>query len=440
MDLGATSIRVASVDLGAEKPHVEILHRWRHSPITDAAGHLRWDWPAIIRHVEKGLTLGIESGPVASIGVDGWGVDYGLLDEAGGLVDLPYAYLGSRTVGWESVADRIGVERLYRTTGIQLMGLNTIFQLEADPPGRQAAASNMLLLPDLLVNHLTGWIGCERSNMSTTGLMDARSFDWSGDLVNEVGVDSSLLPRPALAGTPVGEWQGVPVHLVGSHDTASAFLGMPARPDGTSIFVSAGSWVIVGVEQEQPDTSPGARRLNFSNEAGALRGVRFLKNVVGFWMLEQCRSAWGDPSIEELIEEANSVQDGVPTFDAMDHRFVGTDDMVADVREAAGLIKGAPRSVIVRSIIESIVSGVIGVVDDLEDVTGVERGHIVVAGGASRISLLAELLATRSGLDVTVGSPEAAALGNAVVQALALGHFTDISDARAWLSSTSVAA
>ena len=433
VDLGATSVRVAAIDLDDEMPSVDVIHRWRHEPVADHRGSLRWDWTGIVHHVEKGLRLGMDAGPVASIGVDGWGVDYGLIDAAGELVDQPYAYRDTRTSRWEQTATRIGVDRLYEVTGVQLMGLNTIFQLAADSPERHAKAHRLLLLPDLMVHHLTGWVGAERSNLSTTGLMDADTGDWSDALIACLGVDRTLFPAPASAGTGVGEWNGVPIHLVGSHDTASAFLGMPgAGPD--TVFVSTGSWVIVGVERPAPDTSPAALAANFSNEAGALGGIRFLKNVVGFWILEQCRTGWGNPPIEDLIGEAGAMWDGVPTFDASDHRFVSAHDMLAEVHAAAGLPQDAPRPVVVASILRSIVAGVVRVVGEIHTALGRRPTRLALVGGGARIALLAELLEAESGLDVVVGSPEATAIGNAVAQGIAIGRFDGLGDAREWVS------
>lgn len=439
VDLGATSIRVAAIDLDRHEPSVDVLHRYHHSPVPDSKGALRWDWDGIVAQVERGLRMGLESGPVASIGVDGWGVDYGYIDASGGLVDDPYAYRDDRTEDWEKTANRIGIERLYDITGVQLMGINTIFQIAADSTNRMGRADKLLLLPDLLVNHLTGWVGVERSNLSTTGLMDTHTGDWSDELTSKIGINRSLLPEPQSAGARAGDWRGTPVHLVGSHDTASAFLGMPGAGPG-SIFVSTGSWVIVGVERATPDTSASARAANFSNEAGALGGVRFLKNVVGFWILEQCRAAWGDPPIEELITEAGEVEEEVPTFDASDHRFVRASDMLGEVLAAAGLASDTPRRIVVRSIIASIVDGVVGVIDEIEAAIERPAARLVLVGGGSRIPLLADLLAARSGLEVVVGSSEATALGNAIVQGIALGRFGDLAEARGWLAPSGVPA
>jgi len=435
VDLGATSVRVAAVDLSAEEPSVEILHRWEHSPIRVEDGSLRWDWPRIVSEVEAGLEKGLATGSVASIGVDGWGIDYGLIDGTGRLVDLPFSYRDSRTDRWQSTAERIGPERLYERTGVQMMAINTIFQLSVHDPGELGRASRILLLPDLLIHHLTGQVAAERSNVSTTALMDIRTGEWAADLVADLSLDPSMFPPVVDAGTAAGTWRGIPVHLVGSHDTASAFLGMPGGTSPGTIFVSAGTWVLVGMERPGPDTSSRAREANFSNEAGALGGIRYLKNVHGLWILEQCRQAWGGPPIGMLLEEAASLEGPVPTFDAGDHRFVSPADMLREVQEAADLPPGTPRSVIARSVIESIVGGIGTVVEELTEITGEDPARVAVVGGGARVPLLHELLSRRTGLPVVRGSQEATALGNAIVQGLAIGAFESLDEARQWLGA-----
>jgi rhamnulokinase len=435
VDLGATSIRVAAIDLSAPQPDVDVLHRWEHQPVRAKDGTLRWDWPRIVAEVETGLALGLDTGPVASIGVDGWGVDYGLIEPGGDLVALPFSYRDPRTDDWRSTAETVGLERLYQLTGVQIMGINTIFQLAAHDREELDQAGRLLLLPDLLVHHLTGFEGAERSNVSTTSLMDIRGGDWAWDLIDDLSIERSLFPEVAGAGTFAGKWQGKPVHLVGSHDTASAFLGMPAGSSPGTVFVSAGTWVLVGVERPGPDTSPKARQANFSNEAGALGGVRFLKNVVGLWILEQCRQAWGAPPIEVLLEEAADISHPVPTFDAGDHRFVSPVDMVKEVEEAARLEPGSPRSVVSRTVIESIVEGIAGVVEELEAIDGVEPRQLAVVGGGSRVPLMHELLSDRTRLPVVRGSQEATALGNALAQGLSIGFFDDLAHAREWVGA-----
>lgn len=436
VDLGATSVRVAAVDLAAERPDVEVLHRWPHAPVRAADGSLRWDWDRIVAEVARGLQMGLDDGPVASIGVDGWGVDYGLIGGDGELVSAPYSYRDDRTARWRRLADAIGPDVLYQTTGIQLMPINTIFQLAAHDREELDRAARLLLLPDLLVRWLTGFEGAERSNASTTALMDARTGKWAAQLVDAVGLHPRLLPTIVPAGTRVGEWHGVPVHTVGSHDTASAFVGVPGVPPAGTAIISSGTWVLVGAERRTPDTSERARVANFSNEAGALGGVRFLKNVMGLGMLEQLRSAWGDPPVGELIAAAGDVTGRVPIVDATDLRFVAPDDMEAEVRDAANLGSGAGRGDVVRCTLESIASAVAGIVDQLDHALGRPIAQIMVVGGGARIGLLNDLFAVHTGVPVVVGSPEATALGNAVVQGLPLGRFEDVTDARRWLAAT----
>jgi len=441
VDLGATSGRVAAVDLTASEPTVEVVHRWANAPVVAADGSLRWDWAMLTGEVERGLGVALDRGPVASIGVDGWGVDYGLIDESGALVTAPYSYRDRRTDGWRSIVERVGAEKLYGITGIQLMGINTIFQLaahlDADRPTLERA-NRALLLPDLLVNQLTGWIGAERSNASTTGLLDAQTGQWSPELLDDLGLPANLLPTPvSLAGSAVGRWRGVPVNLVGSHDTASAFLGMPGGGEPGTVFVSTGTWIIVGIELPEADTSNAVAKANFSNEAGAFGGVRLIKNVVGFWLLEQCRPGWGEPPVELLFAEASAV-DNTPLFDARDERFVSPVDMEAEIRHAAGIGPDAERAVVVRSIVESMAAGVAGVVDELRSLGAAVPQRLAITGGGARSELLRQALERHCGLPVLVGSTEATALGNAMAQGVAIGHFAAPAEGRSWIANATV--
>ncbi|MGH2663456.1 MAG: rhamnulokinase [Actinomycetota bacterium] len=437
VDLGATSVRVVSVDVSAPVPTPEVVYRWPHGPVQHLDGGLRWDWERICAEVQRGLLAGLELGPHASIGVDGWGVDYGLIGTGGDLLSPPYSYRDVRTRGWQTLADRIGRERLYQMTGIQLMPINTLFQLDAHDPGELDRASRLLLLPDLLVHHLTGFVGAERSNASTTALLDTGTGEWSSDLIEAVGLDPSLLPPIVTAGDAAGSWKGVPVHAVGSHDTASAFLAVPGITTPSTAVISSGTWVLVGAERPVADVSTAAGAANFSNEAGALGGVRFLKNVMGFWMLEQCRRAWGDPPIKELIDAAGAVSRPVPLVDAADQRFLAPSDMEGEVRAAAGLGAAASRAEVVRCILESIAAGSARVIEELGRITGTRVDEIFVVGGASRIGLMNELFAQHTGLPVTAGSPEATSLGNAIAQGITLGRFESLDDARLWVAAGS---
>jgi len=226
----------------------------------------------------------------------------------------------------------------------------------------------------------------------------------------------------------VGSWQGVPVHLVGGHDTASAVVAMGADPGIGSAFVSSGTWWIVGREQAQPDLSAAARVANFANEIGALEGVRLLKNLAGAWLVERCRPAWGDPPIADLMAAAATVDGPERVLDVADPRFLNPDDMLAAVTADLGLPAAAPPPVVVRGIVESQVAGTAAVLRELGGVTDVH-----VFGGAQS-ALYRRLLAERTGLPVCSGPVEATALGNALVQGIALGVYDDLADARRHLA------
>jgi rhamnulokinase len=429
VDMGATSVRVAVVELDADTPKVEIVHRWPHGPERRPDGSVRWRWAELVENVRRGLDLALELGPLASIGVDGWAVDYGLLGEDGRLLSDPHSYRSSRTEGWRDTARALGEAELYRRTGIQLMPINTIFQLAVHDRDELARAGALVMLPELVASELTGQISSEHSNAGTTGLLDVATGEWAGDLAEAVGLDPAILPPPERAGRLLGDYRGTPVHLVAAHDTACAFAASPLDGDGRAL-VSSGTWFLVGVERAAPDTSEAAREANFSNEVGALGGYRFLKNVTGFWLLERCAAEWEITGREALTLAAEAR--AAPVFDVDDERFLAPDSMDAEVRAAARITDTAERGVVARSIVESVADGVARVVEELGRQAGRVR-ELVVAGGGSSSPFLLERLESKTNLPVVAGAAEASALGNALVQGIALGRFADLADARRWI-------
>jgi len=429
VDCGATSVRVCRVDLDAPELEPEVVHRVAHTPRTDASGHLRWDWSTITAAVVEGLERCLELGPLASIGVDTWAVDYGLLDADGQLIGDPYCYRDDRTDGYRAIVNDVGAAAMYAVNGLQLQPFNTIFQLAVHDRAELERAERLLWLPELIVHHLAGVRVTERTSAGSSGLVDLATGRWSSALLDVAGVDSGLLGAIVPAGSVVGEWRGVPVALVGGHDTASAVAGMGrAAPDG-SAFVSSGTWMLTGVERNGPDTSEWARTRNFTNEAGALGGIRFLRNVTGFWLLEQCRPRWGDPGIGALVAGAEKVGVDVPVVDVDDESLRAPDDMLAAYTTLAGLAVDAEPAVVTRSIVESIATRTARVVDELAEVAAFD--DIVLFGGAARMDLLVDRLADLTGHNVRVGSAEAAALGNAIVQGVAIGTYESLDDGRA---------
>jgi rhamnulokinase len=432
VDMGATSVRVAVVDLDAGAPRIEIVHRWRHGPETRPDGSTRWRWGELLENVRLGLERVLQTGPVASIGVDGWGVDYGLLDEQGRLLSDPHSYRSPRTGRWRDVARLLGEGELYRRTGVQLMPINTIFQLAAHDRAELDRAARLLMLPELLAYELTGEAVGERTNAGTTGLLDVATGTWAGDLAAAVGIPAAILPTVEPAGRMLGRYRGAPVHLVAAHDTACAVAASPLGPAARG-FVSAGTWFLVGVERAAADTSETARADNFSNEPGALGGYRFLKNVPGFWLLERCAAEWEDTTVRELLNLAEASDLSARVFDVHEDRFLAPERMEHEVRAAAGLGADAPRAAVVSSIVRSVAAGVALVVDELRAIHPV--GELAVVGGGAASPVVKRALEEAAGVRVVAGAVEAAALGNALLQGMSLGRFSSLEEARAWAAA-----
>ncbi|MBA2384490.1 MAG: rhamnulokinase [Actinobacteria bacterium] len=432
VDMGATSVRVAVVELEAEAPRLEIVHRWQHGPETCPDGSVRWRWPELLKNVRLGLDHALETGPIASIGIDGWAVDYGLLDEQGRLLSDPHSYRSTRTDGWRAVARSLGEADLYRRTGVQLMPINTIFQLAAHDRTELERAARLLMLPELVAYELTGAAVSERSNAGTTGLLEVATGAWANDLAEAVGVSSSILPVVRPAGQLLGEHRGVPVHLVAAHDTACAVAASPLGPADRG-FLSAGTWFLVGIERPAADTSEAARAANFSNEPGAAGGFRFLKNVPGFWLLERCASEWGDTTGRELLDLPGAGDQVGSIFDVRENRFLAPEHMADEVRAAAGLAADAPRAAVVSSIVRSIAANVASVIDELRSIQPLSELAIVGGGAASPV--VRRAVEEAAGVRLVAGPPEATALGNALLQGLSLGRFWTLGDARAWAAA-----
>jgi rhamnulokinase len=429
VDCGATSVRVCRVDLDAPELQPEVVHRVAHTPRRDAAGHLRWDWDAILAAVVEGLE---RCGAIDSIGVDTWAVDYGLLAADGTLLGDPYSYRDRRTDGYLDLVAEFGGREMYAINGLQLQPFNTVFQLAVHDRAELGRAARLLWLPELIVHALSGVAVTERTSAGSSGLVDVATGGWSPELLALAGVDPRILGDIEPAGRVVGEWRGVPVSLVAGHDTASAVAGMGSGAPGGSAFVASGTWMLTGIERAEPDTSAWAYERNYTNEAGALGGTRFLRNVTGFWLLEQCRRSWGAASIEQLLAAARVVDGEVPIVDVDDDRLRAPDDMLGEYTALAGLPRDAPAGVVTRSIVESIVTRTADVIEELADVTRFD--DVVLFGGAARITLLSGRLAERAGRPVRIGSTEATALGNSIVQGIALGVFASIDEGRSRLA------
>ncbi len=430
VDLGASSVRVAVVDLEADRPEVEIVSRVAHRPTRRGDGTLRWELDRIVSAVHTGIERALEDGRLASIGVDTWGVDYGLLDADGIPLADPVAYRDARTTSWRQTVERVGERRLYELAGLQLVPYTTLFQLAAHDRDELASASRLLMMPELVTHLLADGIDhvVGRTPAGTTGLIGIDDGGWSDELVAAAGIPHRLLPTVITEPRPVGRFRGVPVQLTAGHDTACAFAAA-AGPE--AIVLSAGTWLLVGMLVADPFTGEDAFDANLSNEPAYPAGFRLLRNVAGMWLLDRCLDAWGI-SIRDATEHLDVELDG-PTFDATDTRFLAPDDMPAAIAAAAGLPDPADTRTVTSCILRSLATTTAGIVDDLRTVTSRSPTEIVIVGGGSRIAALNGLLELACGLPVRVGPVEATALGNALIQGIGLRRFASLQEAQRWM-------
>ena len=460
VDLGATSGRVMACRVGPRTLHLEELHRFPNGGVR-ARGSLLWDVLGIHREVLTGIREVARTGPLHGIGIDSWAVDYGLLDRDGALLGNPFTHRDSRTDGVPArVLEQVDAAELYAVTGLQQLPFNTLYQLVASlGSAALESAETLLLLPDLLAYWLTGVVGAERTNASTTQLYDVRSGEWALDLAKRLGLPWAILPPLRDPGSvigpvlpEVGEHVGardVPVIAVGSHDTASAIVAVPAG-DESFAYISSGTWSLVGLELETPVLTEAARLADFTNEGGVDGTVRFLKNVMGLWVLSESLRTWADQRIGQatlplLLEAATEAPPMRTVIDINDPRLltpgtVSTNSMptrIQQLAEEAG--EPIPRTpvAITRCILDSLALAYRRNVRLAAELAGRDVDVVHLVGGGSQNALLCQLTADALGVPVLAGPSEAAALGNGLVQARTLGvDLPDLAAMRALVRRT----
>ena len=440
VDLGASSGRVVVGRVGPRELRLEEVHRFPNEPVALPDG-LHWDVLRIYREILEGLRIAArgEDKP-SSVGVDSWGVDFGLLDGKGSLVGNPFHYRDPRhAAGAALVHERARQASLYKRTGIQFLPFNTLYQLAAlDGTDALARSRAMLLMPDLVGYWLTGEIAAEETNASTTGLLDPSSREWAWDLIETLGHPRSLFPalrRPGALLGPIrydvaaetGLDEGTPVTHVGSHDTASAVVAVPAGGPRFA-YIACGTWSLVGVELTSPVLSEESRAANFTNEAGVDGRVRYLRNVMGLWLLQETMRTWeraGQPEeLGRLISLAAALPGGGPVIDPDEPVFLPPGDMPSRIEDAClrtGVPPPASRAAVVRCILDSLAAAYARAVDDAVRLSGADVSTIHLVGGGALNELLCQLTADACGLPVIAGPVEATAVGNVLVQARARG-------------------
>jgi rhamnulokinase len=436
VDLGAESGRVMLASVGADDLALTEVHRFRNGPVR-VLDTLHWDVLRLFEEIVTGLRDATRRvSTLNSLGIDSWGVDYGLLDASGGLLANPVHYRDSRTDGvMPRVVAGLGADRLYRTTGLQLLPFNTLFQLvAAAEAGQLAGAERLLMIPDLLSYWLTGEAASELTNASTSQLLDARTRTWATGLIRAAGLPTGLFGPLRSPGDPAGTLRDelglgpIPVTAVGSHDTASAVVAVPMEDPGRSAYISCGTWSLVGVELETPVLTEASRVANFTNEAGVDGTVRYLRNVMGLWLLQESVRGWrerGDPtSLPTLLVQAAGAPGLAAVVDALDPAFVPPGNMPARIARAcreSGQAPPATPAATVRCIVDSLALAHRSVVARVQQLTGRSLEVVHLVGGGARNQLLCQLTADACRLPVVAGPFEATAIGNALVQARALG-------------------
>jgi rhamnulokinase len=440
IDLGAESGRVVLGRLARGRASLEVVHRFPNRPVHLPDG-LHWNLLALFAEALDGLGRAARSAALCGVGVDAWGVDYALLDGRGRVLGLPFHYRDRRTEGMIGRAHaRVPREELYAVTGIQTMPINTVFQLLADE-GSPAldAAERIALVPDLLALWLTGELTNEATAASTTGLLDARTGTWARELIVRLGLpDAPFEGDPVEPGTRLGavlahhDAAGAPVYAVAGHDTASAFAAAPLTSPGAAVL-SSGTWSLLGLELDEPILTPEACGFNLTNERGVDGTIRLLRNVMGLWLVQECRRRFGG-DYDELHRLAHEARAGVPLFDPDRDELLAPDDMPAQIAaacEEAGQASPRTPGEFVRSILVSLACKYRLVLERLERVSGREIELVHVIGGGGRNELLCRLTADIAARPVFAGPVEATALGNVLVQARAVGELGSLAEVRA---------
>ncbi len=445
VDIGASSGRHMLGCVEDGRIQMEEIYRFDNGMVKKD-GHLCWDLERLFQEIVKGMAVCKSMGRIpVSMGIDTWAVDYVLLDRDRKVTGNTYGYRDSRTQGMDGVVNGIiPAEELYARTGIQKQMFNTIYQLTAlkeQEPQILEQAEKMLLIPDYFAYRLTGVAKTEYTNATTTQLVSPVTKDWDYELIGKLGIKSSIFGEITMAGTEVGSLTKEIEEMVGynlrviqtaTHDTASAVVAVPAEKD--ALYISSGTWSLMGVEQEEADCSEESRRANLTNEGGYGYRYRFLKNIMGLWMIQSVRHEYGDSySFAQLCQMAAECRDFPSRVDVNDERFLAPESMMEAIRsvcresgQKAPETPGEMATVIYQSLAESYGE----TVKEIESITGKHYDSINIVGGGANADYLNQLTADRTGRTVYSGPTEATAIGNLSVQMLKAGEYGSLKEVR----------
>ncbi|HEY9166385.1 MAG TPA: rhamnulokinase family protein [Candidatus Kryptonia bacterium] len=451
-DFGADSGRAILGIVSGGKVRLEEVHRFPNRQIT-IDGHLHWDAAYLLDELKKGLSLAVKQGhaDISSVGIDSWGVDFAIVGEDGRLIEQPYSYRDSRTNGMmEQVFKKISKAEIYSCTGIQFMQINSIYQLYSefcDNPARLNSSVTLLFMADLFNYFLTGKKLSEYTIASTSQLLNVHEKRWDSKIFSSLGLPIGIMapivdpgtilgPLARELGRESGLGEDVNVVAVGCHDTASAVAAVPATGDDWA-FLSSGTWSIIGTELDHPNVSEEALRDDFTNEGGVRNRIRFVRNVMGMWLLQELRRNWKvegkDYSYDELSNMAEHARRIGSVIDPEDMSFLNPPYMAAVVRDYCKKThQRIPQTdeEIVFCVLHSLAIKYSSTLQKMRCITGRKTSRLHIVGGGSRNDLLNQMTADACGIPVTAGPAEATALGNIMVQAMADGEVESLDEAR----------
>jgi rhamnulokinase len=453
LDLGASSGRAILGTLDGTLTFEEV-HRFPNGGI-EQDGRMRWDFDALWREIQEGIrkATALSDGPIDSIGIDTWGVDYGLLDADGELLEPPVHYRDARTNGMMDAAFEVTPRaEIFQSTGLQFIQLNTIFQLFAEArsgSGLLEKADKLLMIPDVFTYFLTGVKKAEFTDVSTTQCYDPVARDWARPLLTKLGIPTHMLPEIIPPGTVLGPVrdelaaklgvEGVQVIASASHDTASAVAAVPAEGGQDWAYLSSGTWSLMGTELPEALINDRVAECNFTNEGGVEGTFRFLKNIAGLFLLQETMRIWReDDGLDLSWGDAVSMAEGAPAFvswvNCDDEAFISPPDMPEAIRQFCrdtDQVVPEDNAALLRCIFESLAMKYRFVFDMLKELHPSPINVLHIVGGGSANTLLNQMTANALGVKVVAGPTEATAIGNLLVQAMALGVLDGLDDIRA---------
>ncbi|CUO66437.1 rhamnulokinase [Clostridium disporicum] len=449
-DFGASSGRAILVKIEKDYIDMKEIHRFPNEPVFLGDKYV-WDFPRLLNETKTALKKVVASGTkITSIGIDTWGVDYGLLDKDNNLIGMPMHYRDERNYeGVKEVEKKIDLERLYLRTGISNNTFNTAFQLVGDRLKRNTILENadsLLFMPDLFAYYLTNEKKNEFTIASTSGLLDMKNRTWDKELINALGIPENIFNEIIEPGETYGYltdevmdetgMDRVPVIAIGGHDTASAVAGTPFKNKGNA-FLSSGTWSLLGLEIDSPIISEETFKASLTNEGGVGNKIRLLKNINGTWLLQQLRKNWCEFHEEigfpDIIREAKKYEDCTFKVNTNDPRLMNTKNMIKSIKEyCIEHGQGEPTELgeIAMAIYNGLTSEYKATIEELEEISGREIPGINVVGGGIQDKFLCELTMKRTGKTLIAGPIEAAVLGNVMIQAIANNEIESIEEGR----------